>query len=737
LWEIGTAEGRERGSIVENSEMKFLESWLRECFADGLTKLSGEQLCAQLTDLGLEVDSYENGVIDIQLTPNRGDCASILGIAREVALANQTHIQFPHRQGTVANVTLTGGGSIPITINSPQDCPLYITAKITDLNPAAQTPDDMIKKLVAAGNKAIHPVVDILNYVMLESGQPMHAFDAKGLEQGLIVERTLTPSNAGGGLQNSLPEEECPRGGVVDSLDRTTVELLNDQTIKVHPNTLVIRNASDQTILALAGIMGAKQNSVTAETRDIILEAAHFTPDAIRGRARNHGLQTDASYRFERGVDPTLPPIAMQRAIDLILEIAGGKLSIVSEYGTQAKGTPSNSPLTGGGLIVLRHARLTKILGIEIPKEKVNAILKGLQMQVSFDEAKQVWQVSPPSFRFDIAIEADLIEEVARIIGYNHLPSTLPVLPIRMLPQSKDDVFVIDLKKRLQASGYHEAISYSFTEPRLQTLLTPHLQSWTLSNPISPELSVMRTTLWASLMPILLHNQKRQQPRIRLFETGLRFIEAGKEIQQISTISGLAWGAALPEQWGSPKRALDFYDIKADVESMLSHLGEAVKYVAANHPALHPGRSAGIELNGVKIGYVGAFHPEIEQTLSLPGLYGFELDLTVLTQKEKSILKPVSKFPLVRRDLALLVDRSVQAAQLKTTIIKVAGQLLYEVNLFDIYQGKGIPENKKSIAFSVTLQAPDRTLLETEVTPLMEQVVKALEQQFAAILREG
>jgi phenylalanyl-tRNA synthetase beta chain len=238
-------------------------------------------------------------------------------------------------------------------------------------------------------------------------------------------------------------------------------------------------------------------------------------------------------------------------------------------------------------------------------------------------------------------------------------------------------------------------------------------------------------------MPILLHNQKRQQPRIRLFETGLRFIEAGKEIQQISTISGLAWGAALPEQWGSPKRALDFYDIKADVESMLSHLGEAVKYVAANHPALHPGRSAGIELNGVKIGYVGAFHPEIEQTLSLPGLYGFELDLTVLTQKEKSILKPVSKFPLVRRDLALLVDRSVQAAQLKTTIIKVAGQLLYEVNLFDIYQGKGIPENKKSIAFSVTLQAPDRTLLETEVTPLMEQVVKALEQQFAAILREG
>jgi phenylalanyl-tRNA synthetase beta chain len=687
--------------------MRFSESWLREWFTDGLKNLSGDALCEQLTNAGLEVDSYESGIIDIQLTPNRGDCASILGIAREVALINQFSPLTVGEKGDSAGAegeidsNPSTGKELLIKINTPDACPIYRLCKIDNINPTAKTPTDILQKLAASGINPIHPVVDILNYVMLELGQPLHAFDAAGLELGLIVDKTR---------------------GVEEVL------LLNDQTIKVQPDTLVIRKTLDQSILALAGIMGAKQHSVTATTKNIILEAAFFTPEAIRGKARNHGLQTDSSYRFERGVDPALSPGAMERAVSLILEHVGGQL--VQQYNF------SESLSIQQPLITLRRSRLHKLLGIELSCERIEVILKGLHISInSFDKSVETWQVTAPSFRFDLKIEEDLIEEVARIESYDKIPKRLPSLVSYPLAMPRAKQSLIDLKKRLQTRGYHEVLSYSFTDPIWQALLDPTHTPLALSNPISPQLSVMRTTLWASLLPIFLHNQKRQQSRIRLFETGLRFLPEGSGLKQIPTMTGLAWGTALPETASNEKRTLDFYDIKSDVEALLApHM---ITFQKKNHPALHPGRSSAIYKEGQIIGYLGAFHPEVEQKLGISNLYGFEIDRNALLEKVLEPIQGISKFPLIRRDLAFLVDRAVQAADMKEAIERCVGELLYEVNLFDVYQGQGIVEAKKSMAFAVVLQGRNRTLLETEVNPLMEQVVKDLEQQFSAVLREG
>ena len=655
--------------------------------------------------LGLSRDGRDDKIIDVDLTPNRGDCLSLAGLSREVGVLNKVDVTAP----VIETVAATIDDAIDVQLQAPDACPRYVGRVIKGINIKAASPLWMQEKLRRSGIRSIDPVVDVTNYVLLELGQPMHAFDLAKLDGGIIVRKA--------------EQDEA-------------LTLLDEQEIKLNSDTLVI--ADNSKALAMAGVMGGADSGVDAEsTQDILLESAYFNPIAIAGKARNYGLHTDSSHRFERGVDFELQRTAIERATSLLLEIVGGEAGPVVEKTSEAD-LPSCAEIT------LVEANIEKMLGLTIEASEVEEILVRLGMNVSKIEGG--WKVIAPSYRFDMAIEADLIEELARIYGYNRLPVRTPMAATPLLPVPENELAMKDVRRQLVGRGYQEAITYSFVEPGVQKLLDPEVAPLALANPISADLSVMRTNLWAGLVQTAVHNIKRQQPRVRLFETGLSFVpQPGKDpsnldesLVQDPKLAMLLTGSRTEQSWSEGEQGVDFFDLKGDFESLIARTGSQARYtyVPAEHPALQPGQTASIELDGVAVGWIGALHPNLAKPLGLKqAVYLLEISLKAARQVEVPAFKPLSKFPEMRRDLALVVSDATPVADVMSLIREKAGDYLTKLNLFDIYQGKGIDPDRKSLALGLTWQHPSRTLNEDEVNDAVDKVIAHLADRIDAQLR--
>ncbi len=638
----------------------------------------------------------DDQVIELGLTPNRGDCLGIAGLAREVAALNG--LESGRAPG--ARIAAVIPDVLEVTLAAPAACPRYAGRVIRGVDSAAATPLWMQERLRRAGVRCIDPVVDVSNYVLLELGQPMHAFDL-GKLRGQIVVRMA-----------QLGER---------------LTLLDSSVVELRPDTLVIADQAGP--VALAGIMGGLDSAVGEQTRDIFLESAFFAPAAMAGRARAYGMHTDASHRYERGVDFELQLAAIERATELLLPVVGGKPGPVV-LASADEHLPLLEPIR------LRAERLATLLGVSVPVEEVESILCRLGLDVEREGAD--WNVKPPSFRFDLRIEADLIEEIARVHGYHRIPARVQTaaMPLRVRPEARHTLG--DLRHRLIAMGYQEAITYSFVEPRLQAMLDPGRTPVPVTNPISADMSVMRTTLWAGLIKAVQFNQNRQQRRMRLFETGLRFLPGTEGLEQRVALAGIVCGERSVENWAGVAGAFDFYDIKGDVEALLNtgEISAEYRFEPASHAALHPGQCAVLRRDGVEVGYLGALHPELLDSLELQGpVFLFELDFEILASKNLPSFKGLSKFPEVRRDIAVIVDENVPAAQLLDVARTAAGDWLSDLKLFDIYRGQGIDPDKKSVAIGVVLQHMERTLTDEDVNAVISRMVAGLAQHCGAALR--
>ncbi|WP_100658290.1 phenylalanine--tRNA ligase subunit beta [Alteromonas flava] len=653
--------------------------------------------------IGNDIIDYldlDDRIIEVDLTPNRADCLGMRGIAREVGVLNNLDVkvlEFTPVEATIDDVRA-------IELAAPDACPRYLGRVIKGITLDVKTPLWMVEKLRRSGVRSIDPVVDVTNYVLLELGHPMHAFDLNAIDEKVIV-----------------------RHANVDE----QLTLLDESTVTLKQDTLVIADASKA--LAMAGIFGGLHSGVTNKTQDIFLESAFFAPDAIIGKARQYGLHTDASHRYERGVDPQLQRTAMERATQLLVDIVGGQAGPIVEA-VAAEYLPKAAAVT------LRRSRLDRVLGHTIADEKVTEILTRLGLDVTFDNDE--WKAQAPSYRFDIAIEEDLIEEVARVYGYNSIPNNSPRGSLAMLPSQEAKQPLQQLKTVLLERGYTEAITYSFVDPKHQGALFPQQEGLVLPHPISSEMSVMRVSLWTGLLQAVSYNQNRQQSRVRLFETGLRFIpdaEGENGLRQEQMIAGVIAGHQLPMHWESKEQSVDFFDIKGDVEALLAQTAfhGKVDFVACTHSALHPGQGAEIRLNNQVIGWIGAIHPQFEKQLGLSGrTFVFELFVEAVTQRVIPQAVPISKFPANRRDIAIVVDETVNFGDIRRYVEKIGVNQLVDLNLFDVYRGKGIEPGKKSLALSLTLQDTSKTLEEAEIQKAVETVVAGLESQFRAALRE-
>ncbi|MGH8440830.1 MAG: phenylalanine--tRNA ligase subunit beta, partial [Pseudomonas sp.] len=549
--------------------------------------------------------------------------------------------------------------------------------------------------------RSIDAAVDITNYVMLELGQPMHAFDLAEIN---------------GGIRVRMAEEG------------EKLVLLDGQEVALRSDTLVI--ADHSRALAIAGVMGGEHSGVSATTRDIFLESAFFEPISVAGKARSYGLHTDASHRYERGVDSELAREAIERATGLLLDIVGGEAGPVIDVTSEAH-LPKVAPVT------LRAERLTQMLGMEMASAEVEQLLNGLGLKTTAGEGQ--WQVEVPSHRFDISLEVDLIEELARLYGYNRLPVRYP--QARLAPQAKAEARgeLPALRRLLVARGYQEAITYSFIDPKLFELFSPGVEPLLLANPISSDMAAMRASLWPGLVKSLQHNLNRQQDRVRMFESGLRFVGQLGDLKQEPMLAGVVCGSRLPEGWANGRDTIDFFDVKADVEAVLGFSGSLAEFsfVPGKHPALHPGQTARIERNGREVGYLGAIHPELSKTLGLDRpVFVFELVLGEVADGRLPKFSELSKFPEVRRDLALVAGRDVASSSVLEVIRDNAGEWLTDLRLFDVYQGKGIDPDRKSLAVGLTWQHPSRTLNDEEVNTATQNILTSLEQRLNTTLRK-
>ncbi len=673
------------GMLCSEKELGLADS------ADGLMELSDSAPVG--TDMR-EYLSLDDNIIELDLTPNRADCLSIEGVAREVAVLNKIDWQPTNFE----KAAVAHQDTLEIRLDAPE-CPRYLGRLIKGVNPKAEVPLWMQEKLRRAGLRSLGILIDVTNYVLLELGQPLHAFDANKLTGGISVR-----------LSNK--DEE--------------IALLNDQTIKLDGEALVI--ADDKRAVALAGIMGGSETAVDDDTKDVFLECAFFTPTAIAGKARNFGLHTDSSHRFERGVDPYLQERAIERATQLIVEIAGGSVGVINKA-TNEDTLPSRPAVT------LRKTRIKKMLGIEMAEAEVAEIFQRLGMAVE-DNADN-WVITPTGARFDIAIEADLIEEIARIYGYNNLPNSSLLMRSELGKAPEAELPLDKAQDLLVNKGYQEAITYSFVDEEIQQLVAPDDTTIALKNPISSELSVMRSTLWGGLLRAALYNTNRQQNRVRLFESGLSFVEKDGETVQEKKLAGLALGSVQPEQWGEKQRKVDFFDIKADLEALFALSALEVEFNADRHPALHPGQSARLSCNGEFIGWLGMLHPTLEKKLGFDSqVFLFELQLDRILNKQIPGFSPLSKFPSVRRDMAIRVEESVSAKQITTCIENCAEAGIQEIHIFDIYRGQGVEEGYKSIALSLILQDFSQTLTDTEIDAIFSRVLSKLTQVIGAKLRD-
>lgn len=648
--------------------------------------------------LGADIREYLNlndKIIDVDLTPNRGDCLSIAGLAREVGVLNSLDITAPEHTELAPQIE----DIFPVRVNAAEHCPRFLGRVLNNIDITQTSPLWLQEKLRRCDLRSIDPVVDVTNYILLEMGQPMHAYDLDKVNGSIIVRM------AGQGEHLTL-------------LDGQKVELTNE--------TLVI--ADSEGVLGMAGIMGGADTGVSAATHNIFLEAAFFNPISIAGKARSYGLHTDASHRFERGVDYDQQRQAMDRATMLLQSIVGGEAGPIVEQ-VSAEHLPSLNEVT------LRKARLESLLAYKIDDQKVLDILTrlGLSLVSSNDES---WTFTAPSWRFDIAIEADLVEEVARVYGYNNLPSTNPVASMEMSPKPEVERPLSILRRHMVSRGYQEAITYSMVEPGLLAKFDNINKPVALVNPISADMAVMRTSLWPGLVQALQHNQNRQQSRVRLFETGQRFIPSDQGLQQQDVFAGLIYGARHPESWHGKDQPVDYFDAKGDLESLLEMGGQSFSFEAAEHLALHPGQSAAIKLDGATVGYLGAMHPGLVKDLDLNGpVFMFEVDLASISVGLLPAYQTLSKFPEMRRDLAIVLDQQISVAKVTDYIQFSAGEWLKSVRLFDVYQGPGIEAGQKSLALGLTWQHPERTLTDDEVNQWVEEVVKDLSQNAGASLR--
>jgi phenylalanyl-tRNA synthetase beta chain len=667
--------------------------------ASGLLELPGD------APVGKALANYlglPDASIEIELTPNRGDCLGMLGLAFEVAAEFGSNAK-PFEPAPVAPAI-----SAPreIRLETGADCPRYLGRAVRGIDMDAATPVWIAQRLRAAGLHPINAVVDVTNYVMLETGQPLHAFDEAKLHGAVVVRRAR---------------------------EGEALKLLDGSEAQLDPGFLVIAGECDP--LALAGVMGGFESRVTEETRDVFFEAAHFAPAAVTGRGRKFGLATDAAHRFERGVDPDLPRKAMERATALLMEIAGGQPGEVIEAVW-----PEHLPRREA--VRLRPVRIARVLGITVEDAVVERILAGLGMTVA--DQPDGWIVTPPSRRFDIGREEDLIEEVARIHGYGTIPARLPA---GAPPAPRDEETILPLaalRAGLAARDYREAICYAFVDPHLLDTWQLDAGAVALANPLSADLAVMRTSLLPGLVEALQRNRNRQQSRVRLFETGVVFAREGAKTGdgdapvETPMLAAVACGSAHAEQWGEPKRVLEFFDIKGDLESLLALSGspQAWSFDASDLPGwLHPGRSARVLRDGVAVGAVGALHPGLQRRLDLPETLLFEVRSDALRQREVPAAQRLPRFPSIRRDIAIEVDERAAWAEVAGVIRSALPRMLQELVLFDCFRGPGLSEGRKSLAIGLILQDSSRTLTDEDADRSVADAVARLERDLGAQLR--
>ena len=689
---------------IKKAKLRGVESFGMLCAQDELglgDEASGLWELPADAPVGTNLVEYldlDDMIIEVDLTPNRGDCLSIRGLAREVGVLNKADVTVQDCSAVKATIS----DVVSVKLNVPKGCARYVGRVMRDLNLAQATPQWMKERLRRSGIRSLGPAVDVTNYVLLELGQPMHAFDLDKIDGGIVVNM---------GANQSL-------------------KLLDDSEVIVDADTLVI--ADHKKVLALAGIMGGSESSVSDQTTDILLESAWFNPLALAGKARLYGKHTDSSHRFERGVDPQLQIAAMERATALMLEICGGSVGplVVQE-------SAENLPVAAE--ITLRDARLAQQLGLTIDADEVDDILSRLGLSlVKRSSNSATWLA--PSWRFDLTIEQDLVEEVARIYGYN-LPTSTPTMALDLQPNPESQQQPGVFRSQLISRGYQEVITYSFVDPEVQALVDPGVTPVSLANPISADMAVMRTNLWSGLLSTAAYNLNRQQSRIRIFEMGQCFVpseEGDLGLSQNMMLAGLICGSRAPVGWTSTKDKVDFYDIKGDLEAVFAQTGLAAEFsfTADEHPALHPGQAASICRNGQKIGWIGQLHPKIQKRLGISTeAYLFQVDFSKIEDVRIPSFQEVSKFPEVKRDLAFLVDTSVPAQHLVNSAREAAGKHLIDLKLFDVYQSKDVDSKGKSIALGLTFQDDSRTLTDEEINHAIDSVVSHLAEICGAELR--
>ncbi|MGB7502626.1 MAG: phenylalanine--tRNA ligase subunit beta [Azonexus sp.] len=687
--------------VIKIAKVRGIESSGMLCSAKELgiaEEASGLLVLPADAPVGKSIREYldlDDQLFTLKLTPNRADCLSLTGIAREVAAITDSPANLPD----VPEVAATIADQRAVVLDAHAACPLYLGRILKGVNAKAPTPEWMKRRLERSGIRSISALVDVTNYVMLELGQPLHAFDNTKL-QGAVHARM------------AKPEEK--------------LLLLNEQTIAIDADILMI--ADEAKPLAMAGIMGGEESGITLETSELFLESAFFAPKAIAGRARRYGFGSDASHRFERGVDFGGARRAIERATRLILDICGGAAGPVVEARAEM---PARNPVR------LRTARAAKVLGMALTAEQIARLFSGLGLPFSL--AGDDFLVTPPTWRFDIEIEEDLIEEIARLHGYDNIPAPAPRGPLTMLVQPEAQRPQACIRQLLVDRGYQEVVNFAFVEEAWETDFAANAHLIRLANPIASQMAVMRSTLFGGLISNLVTNLKRKQSRVRLFETGRTFhrdAQGGpvEGFHQPWKLAGLAFGGALPDGWGSGSRKVDFYDVKGDLEALLAPA--RLRFETLVYPALHPGRAAKVILDDVEIGCIGELHPEWVQKYDLPQApVVFEVDFAAVTAANVPTYVEVSKFPPVIRDLAIVVDQNLALQTLLDGLKGKLPALVQDVQLFDVYAGKGVPENKKSLAFRIVMQDTQRTLQDTEVELAVQQLVSCLEQAFAAQLR--
>jgi len=695
--------------IIERAKLRGLESNGMLCSArelglgdeyDGIMELPDSLPLNRDLREALDLDDV---TLEVNATPNRGDCMSVFGIARDYAAAQERR----YLTVRVDSVAARGTAVFPVTLDAPAACPVFASRMIRGVRTGAQSPAWLRERLRRVGINSISPIVDVTNYVMMDLGQPMHAYDLARLHEGIRV-------------RMAKPGER--------------LILLDDKEYPLDPDFLVIADARGA--IGLAGVMGGRGTAIADTTSDVLLEAAHFAPEAVAGRARRLGLFTDAAQRFERGVDPTLPQAAIERATALLVDIVGGEPGPVQV--TRAAG---DRAADAEEWVSLRRTRLARLLGVSVPDEEVHAVLAAVSGRVETNS--DGWRVRKPPHRFDIRIEEDLVEEVARLRGFDSIAESHAVAPQVAGEATESRVTNDRLLTAMADRGYREVITYSFVDPVLQQQLFPDTPSLRLANPISADLADMRVSLWIGLLQACRENLRRQQTRVRLFEIGKKFqlhgSERGGALEEIETLAAIATGTRWPEQWGSAREALDFYDVKADVQGMLTLTGDAssVRFEADTLSCLRPGRSARIYRGSTAVGWLGELHPQVVKAINLPTtVFLLELEIETAFQSKALQYKSISKFPSVRRDLAIVIDESVPLAVLQENVTVTASGLLSELRVFDVYRGPGIESGRKSIALGLILQDSSRTLTDVDADAVVTAVIARLRDELSATIRD-